>query len=541
MTLLRYHFPPPVDTVPERVETDLCIYGASPAGITAAIQARQLGHRVELCLPSAWLGGLTTGGLSNTDIGNKGSIGGLAREFYRRVGAVYGVTEEWRFEPKVAEQVLGAWLAEHGILPRFRLHLSGAICRDGQILSVHFENGLVVAAGCFIDASYEGDLLAAAGATFTVGREPNATYGEVLNGCQVRETHQFDSPIDPWVVPGQPASGLLPGVSTEPLAAPGTGDRVVQAYNFRVTGTTAADRRPWPQPAGYDPLDYELLARYLATGWNQVFRKFDPIRGHKVDINNHGPVSTDFIGGNHAFPTATPAAREAIFQQHVRWQQGLFWFLAHDPRVPAAIRTEMNRWGLPADEFIETGGWARQLYIREARRLVGDYVITEHDCRGRRQAEDPIGLGAYGMDSHNGRRLLVNGQVLNEGDVQTHGGRPYPISYRAIIPRRGEVTNLLVPVCVSASHIAYGSIRMEPVFMLLGQAAGLAAHLALSANVPVQDVDYTELRKRLEQAGQVMVWNPDQAVHYEPEAPLPPAGPSPASTPGTGERMLAQP
>jgi len=530
MRSLRYHVPPPRPLVPQEVTTTLCIFGASPAGITAAIQARQLGHAVELCIPSSWLGGLTSGGLSNTDIGNKGAIGGLAREFYRRVGAHYGIAEEWRFEPHVAEQVFTTWLAEYGVVPRFDQHLAGAEVRAGRIAAAHFESGLCVRAELFIDASYEGDLLAAAGVSFATGRESNGTYGEILNGVQVRETHQFDLPIDPWRVPGQPASGLLPGILDEPLGAPGSGDQVIQAYNFRVTATRAPGRLPWPQPEGYDPLDYELLARVLARGWNQVFRKFDRLRGGKVDINNHGPVSTDWIGGSHGFPLASPAEREAIFQGHVRWQQGWFWFLAHDPRVPEGIRAEMNAWGLPADEFTDTGGWPRQLYIREARRMLADVVITEHDCRGRHRASDPIGLGAYGMDSHHGRRLLVDGRVLNEGDVQTSGGRPYPISYRAIVPRRGEATNLLVPVCLSASHIAFGSIRMEPVFMLLGQSAALAAHLALRAGVPVQQVRYEELRPLLEQAGQVVDEDCATNTAYEPEAAPPLESRAPDST-----------
>jgi hypothetical protein len=269
--------------------------------------------------------------------------------------------------------------------------------------------------------------------------------------------------------------------------------------------TNASDnRRPFPQPVGYDRSAYELLARYLRGGWNEIFAKFDPIPGQKTDTNNHGAVSTDFIGQNHAWPEASYVAREKIFQAHITYQQGLQWFLSHDGAVPASIREVYATWGLPKDEFEETAGWPHALYIREARRMVSDYVMTEHHCRGTIPAEDPVGLGAYGMDSHHCRRLVIDGRLWNEGDVQAAGFPPYPISWRALIPRRGECTNLIVPVCVSASHIAYGSIRMEPVFMVLGQSAAIAAALAVKENCAVQDLPYSALREQLLQAGQML-------------------------------------
>jgi hypothetical protein len=284
---------------------------------------------------------------------------------------------------------------------------------------------------------------------------------------------------------------------------------------------------PFPKPEGYRPEDYELLARYLQAGWSELFKKFDPIRGKKTDTNNHGAVSTDFIGGSWRFPTATWPEREEIFQDHVRWQQGLMWFLTNDARVPDKWRMAMSRWGLAADEFVATGGWPHQLYIREARRLQGDYIITEHDCLGRTVAPDGVGLGTYAMDSHNCQRVLVDGFVRNEGDVQVSGFKPYPISYRAMTPRRLEADNLLVPVCLGASHIGYGSVRMEPVFMILGQSAALAAHLALQHDIAVQDVAYPDLRRLLDAGNQVVSWPPGEsenetgAILYEPEAPLP--------------------
>ncbi|MFA6135183.1 MAG: FAD-dependent oxidoreductase [Phycisphaerae bacterium] len=524
---MHYYFPPAQPTQTRKVEVDLCAYGSSPGAITAAVQAVRHGHSVALVINSAHLGGLTAGGLGNTDIGNKQSIGGLAREFYRRVGAHYGVEEEWRFEPKVAERTFREILTEANIQPFMREFPSTVDKTGGCIQSVRFESGLEISAKQFIDASYEGDLMALAGVSHVVGRESNADFNELLNGVQLRETHQFETSIDPYVVAGDPASGLLPGIESAPLAPIGSGDDKVQAYNFRMCLTQAPDRLPFPKPADYDPRDYELLARYLQTGWNESFKKFDRIRGGKTDTNNHGAISTDLIGGSWGFPRGGWQQRERIFQHHVTWQQGLMWFMCHDQRVPIALRAQYRTWGLPADEFVSTGGWPPHLYIREARRMLSDYVITEHDCRGFVRAPDSIALGAYAMDSHNCQRLVINGVVRNEGDVQSAGFRPYPIPYQAITPRRYEITNLLVPACLSATHIAYGSIRMEPVFMILGESAAHAAHLAISQSLAVQEVPYPELQKLLLTAKQVIKWPVSAApqedeVIYEPEAPPPP-------------------
>jgi hypothetical protein len=376
----------------------------------------------------------------------------------------------------------------------------------------------------FIDATYEGDLLAKAGVRYTVGREGNAQYGETLNGVQIRDKHQFEHPVSPYVTEGDPSSGLLPGISPDPPAPPGTGDRKVQAYNFRMTLTRdPAQRLPYPKPEGYDPREYALLARYLRKTTAFLFGKYDAltsrradglvVEGTKFDKNNHGAISTDYIGQSWAWPEADYPTRERIFRRHVVYQQGLMWFLTNDPAVPEDVRRRLAEWGLPKDEFADTGSWPRQLYVREARRMVSDYVITEGDCRGRRRARDPIGLGSYGMDSHNCDRVIVPDgaggvRVMNEGDVQAAGFPPYPISYRAIVPRRGECANLLVPICVSASHIAYGSVRMEPVFMILGQSAAVAAGLAADGDGAVQNVDYGRLRARLLELGQVLHWPP---------------------------------
>lgn len=499
----RYFAPAPHE--PFAISADLCIYGGVSGGAIAAIDAAARGLQVVLLEPSAHLGGMTAGGLGMTDVGNKHIIGGLSRQFYRRVGARYGVLEEWRFEPHVAERIFEDWLADSGVRVFKRQFVQAVTKTGGRLTALRTLSGLEVRADMFIDASYEGDLLALAGVSHTVGREGNAAYAETLNGAQIEHGHQFEHHVDPYVIPGVPSSGLLPGIDPDTSYEQGRGDRRIQTYNFRMCLTRRSDIRiPFPKPAQYDPGWYTFLKRHLATGWNEAFEKFDEIRGGKTDTNNHGPVSTDFIGQNHAWAEGDYAIRERIFQNHVTWQQGLMWCLANDPGVPAAIREPMSEWGLCADEFPESGGWPHALYVREARRMVSDYVMTEHNCRGVLEAEDPVGMAAYGMDSHHCRRMVRNGSLVNEGDVQVGGILPYPVSYRAIVPRQSECENLLVPFCISASHISFGSIRMEPVFMILGQSASIAASIALSSRIPVQQVPFGELRAALEESGQIL-------------------------------------
>lgn len=508
----RYHTPLPPPDDGFDLSCDLCIYCANAAGVAAAVQAARLGLKVLLFNPARRTGGMSSSGLGFTDFGNKDAIGGLALEFHRRLGAHYGVEAEWRFEPHAAERVFDQMLAEVGVAPRHGHYLAAAETRGGRIVAARFDNGVRVRAACFIDASYEGDLMAAAGVSFVIGREGNLAHGETLNGAQVHDTHQFDRPVDPFVRPGDPTSGLLPGIEAGPEPVVGAGDHRVQAYNFRLCMTRdPAIRVPFPKPAGYDRRWYELLARHLAAGWDEVFWKFDRIRGAKTDTNNHGAVSSDFIGQNHAWPAASHAGRERIFQAHVTYQQGLWWFLANDPAVPPAIRAEAASWGHAGDEFTDTGHWPHQLYVREARRMLGEAVMTEAHCLSRVTCDDPIGLGAYTMDSHNCRRFVRDGRVLNEGDFQVRLPWPYGIGYGAITPRRGECANLLVPVCASATHVAYGSLRMEPVFMILAQSAAAAASLFLRDGLAaVQDVPYAELRRTLLANGQILEW--DKAV-----------------------------
>ncbi|OLF10758.1 FAD-dependent oxidoreductase [Actinophytocola xanthii] len=524
------HYWYPVPAAPGQVTADVCVYGGTSAGVAAAVRVARAGRSVVLVVFGRHLGGLASSGLGATDSGRIEAIGGLSREFYRRVGAHYGRPESFAFEPHVAERVFDEWVAEAGV-PVYREHrLAGVDTAAGRITALRTENGKVFRARVFVDASYEGDLMAAAGVTHTVGRESNATYGETLNGVQFRSGHQFQGTVDPYVVPGDPVSGLLPGVQPDVPGPTGSGDHRIQAFNFRLCLTRAADRLPFPRPAGYDPARYELLRRYLAAGVWDAMRLNTPMPNGKTDMNNNGAVSTDNIGRNYGWPAGDYATREAIFQDHVRYQQGLLHYLANDPGVPAAVRAEVNTWGLPADEFPETGGWPHELYVREARRMVSDYVITEHDCRWARVAPDPVGLASYTMDSHNCTRVVVGGAARNEGDVQVAPAGPYGISYRAIVPRRGECANLLVPVALSASHIAFGSARMEPVFMLLGHAAAAAACLAVEHDAAVQDVDYATLRRGLLADGMVLTWPPGRGpLALEGASTLPAGQPSPVS------------
>ncbi|BCM92028.1 hypothetical protein IAD21_03907 [Abditibacteriota bacterium] len=638
---LSYYNPDRSTPVVKNLQCDVCIYGGSSAGVATALQVSRNGKMAIIIEPGNHLGGLSASGLGETDIGNKAAIGGIAREFYGRLGKKYGVAEEWTFEPHVAEGVFKEMAAEAKSPVLYRQFLKSVQKQGGRITSITLESGITVSAKMFVDTTYEGDLMAKAGVKYTVGRESNATYNEKLNGVQVHQLHQFDLAVDPYVIEGNPTSGLLTGISPEVPGPVGTGDHKIQAYNFRLCLTNdPANRIPFAKPAGYDPQRYVLLGRYLKAGWpaSEVFRKFDPIRNsfnanetenettpslqvsdvkdarslvgklkraggpftlylkqqfpselqtklnaydenqtpapelvqavvdglnrqiagplfytpalfakvqmsaatrqqvtqnltgealrrlnvrllqeaypvelgsqiyQKVDKNNHGAFSTDFIGENFDYPEADYATRERIFQAHVTYQKGLMWFMGNDPSVPETIRARWSQWGLPRDEFPETGGWPHQLYAREARRMLGGYVMTEKNCRAQEVVNDPVGLAAYTMDSHNVQRFVRDGRVWNEGDVQEKGVLPYPISYRSITPKKAECENLLVPVCLSASHIAYGSIRMEPVFMILGQSAADAATLAIDRGVALQDLPYSELKAKLDAHKQVLQW-----------------------------------
>jgi len=545
------------------LHADVVVYGDASVGVAAAVQAARMGKSVILVSQYGHLGGLTSSGLGYTDIGNRKILGGISREFYHRVYLHYQKEEAWVqqtkdefprmgqgapafddetelgsvFEPKVAERIFNEMVAEAGVeLVEGRLDLEEGAIMDGQrITGIRLEDGREIGGRMFIDASYEGDLMAAAGVSFTVGREANAKYDEKSNAITL-PVHSNNLPdgIDPYRVMGDPGSGLLPGVNPYDEADVGKGDHRLQAFCFRMCLTDAPDNLvPIEKPEGYDEADYEILFRALDAGhrgqWGQ-FYKFSAMPNRKTDSNNNGGISTDFIGRNYSplppdhadywdWTTLSHDERDALAEEHKHWQLGLVWTLQNHPRVPEDVREKYSGWGLPKDEFPDNGHWPYNLYVREGRRMISEFVMTEHQCRqdpGYPEVTDSVGMGAYTMDSHHVQRVIWKGQLKNEGDIQMSlGGKPYPISYRAIVPAKGECENLLVPWCLSSSHIAFGSIRMEPVGMVLGQSAATAAVQAIEAGSPVQDVDYEKLKEQLIKDGQklgVFDKSPDSAA-----------------------------
>jgi len=523
---------------------DVVVYGATSAGVIAAVQAKKMGRSVVVVGPDKHLGGLSSSGLGFTDTGNKAVIGGLARDFYHRIWEEYQKPATWKFqkqqeygnkgqgtpamdgenrtmwifEPSVAERVFEAYVREFEI-PVFRdewLDRKSGVAKTGEsIREITMLSGKKFAGKMFIDATYEGDLLATAGVSYHVGREAQSVYDEQWNGAQVgvlHHTHHFGKlNISPYRVPGDPKSGVLPRISVEPPGAYGAGDSRVQAYCYRFCVTNAEENRiPFPKPASYDAGQYELLLRVFDAGWRETFHKFDPIPNHKTDTNNHGPFSFDNIGMNYEYPEASYEKRAEILKEHRTYQQGLLYFIANDPRVPTEVREKAATYGLPKDEFLDNDHWPHQIYVREARRMTGQYVMTENELTKKRPTPDSVGMGSYTIDSHNTQRYITpEGFVQNEGDIGVHI-TPYEIAYGALVPKRGEANNLFAPVCVSSSHIAYGSIRMEPVFMILAQSAATAASMAIEKQLPVQDVPYPALKERLLSDGQVLGYTPPE-------------------------------
>ncbi len=533
---------------------DVVVYGGTSAGVIAAVQAKHLGKTVVVVSPEIHLGGLSSGGLGFTDTGNKAVIGGLARDFYHRIWQHYQKDEAWTFEkrskfgnrgqgtpaidganrtmwvfePHTAEQVFEDLVRENAIPVHRNQWLDrehGVKLADNRIVSIETHAGpssgdqptsaaatMTFAGKMFIDATYEGDLMAAVGVDYHVGRESQAEYDEKWNGNQIgvlHHEHHFSvltHPVSPYVKPGDPASGLLPRISPDPPGNFGDADHRVQAYCYRMCLTDVPENHtPFPKPKDYDPLQYELLLRVLDGGWRKNFDNFDLLPNRKTDTNNHGPFSTDNIGFNYDYPDASYERRREILTEHTNYQQGLMYFLANDPRVPEDVRQRIAPWGLAKDEFVDNGNWPHQIYVREARRMKGAYVMTENDILKRRKTPQPVGMGSYTMDSHNVQRYITpEDYVQNEGDLGVSTQGPYQIAYGSLTPKRGQCENLLVPVCLSCSHIAFGSIRMEPVFMILGQSAATAASQAINANLAVQDVDYDRLAKQLRADGQIL-------------------------------------
>lgn len=517
---------------------DVIIYGGTSAAITAAVQTIKMGKSVIVVSPDKHLGGLTSGGLGYTDTGNKSVIGGLSREFYHRVWQHYNTNDAWKwqkhseygnrgqgtvamdgenrtmwiFEPHVAEQVFEDFIAENNITVYRNEWLdreNGVVMEEGKIVSFKTLSGKSFSGRIFIDATYEGDLMACADVSYHVGRESNSVYNETWNGFQPgvkHHKHRFFADISPYKIPGDPNSGVLYGVSSEAPGKKGEGDNKIQAYCFRMCMSQHPDNRvPFPKPANYDASKYELLLRSLQTGRKDFFQKFDAIPNKKTDTNNHGPFSSDFIGMNYDYPEASYKRRLEIIQEHRDYQSGLLWFVANDPRMPEYIKTEIAKWGLAKDEFVDNDNWPHQIYVREARRMIGEYVTTENDVLLKREVPRSVGMGSYAMDSHNVQRYIKpDGFVQNEGDIGVKPPAPYAISYGSLLPKKEECTNLLVPVCVSSSHIAFGSIRMEPVFMILGQSAATAAVMALEKNIGIHDLAYDDLKTQLLKDGQVL-------------------------------------
>ncbi|MBJ2174422.1 FAD-dependent oxidoreductase [Aureibaculum sp. A20] len=517
---------------------DIIIYGGTSAAIIAAVEAKISGKSVIVVSPDIHLGGLTSGGLGWTDTGDKSVIGGLSRDFYHRVYMHYNTKEAWNwqpkeaygnkgqgtramdgqsrtmwiFEPHVAELIFEDFVKEYDIQvdrDEWLNRENGVEVEDGKIISITTLSGKTYSGKVFLDATYEGDLMATAGVSYHVGREAGSVYDEEWNGVQtgvLHHKHWFLSDISPYVVAGDVTSGVLPRISKVSPGNKHDGDDKIQAYCFRTCMTNhEANRTPFPKPENYDPLQYELLARSLATGRDDFFEKFDGIPNYKTDTNNHGPLSSDNIGMNYDYPEASYDRRKEIIKEHEDYQKGFYWFVANDPRIPKDIQMEMQKWGLAKDEFTDNGNWPHQIYVREARRMIGQFIMTENELLKKRPTPNPVGMGSYTMDSHNTQRYIkADGFVQNEGDIGVNTKGPYAISYGALVPKKEECTNLLVPVCVSSSHIAFGSMRMEPVFMILGQSSAVAAVLAIDNNVAVQDVDYEMLKNALAEKGQVL-------------------------------------
>lgn len=517
---------------------DVVVYGGTAGGVITAISAARQGARVALLEPRDHLGGMVSGGLGWTDFGKKEVIGGYSLEYYERAGKKYGAPIQWTLEPRVAEDIFKEWVREAGVevFYRHRLREKTGVKKDGaRITTITLENGASFTGAIFADASYEGDLMAQAGVAYTWGREGQSEYGESLAGVRDRTPkHQFQVQLKPTDAAGT----FMPEISKEKKAADGSADKKVQAYNFRLCMTKTPENRVlFPKPAGYDAGRFALLARMLAEmdkikqasaaelkggaapvertdpmfrlkqPWSLVdVMKPDPIPNGKTDTNNNGAFSTDYIGGNYGYPEASYAERDTIWQAHVDYVQGFFYFLQNDPQVPKGLHDEMAPWGLCKDEFTDTKHWPHQLYVRESRRMVGEHVMSQKDIQTELTKADVIGMGSYNSDSHNIQRIVnADGFVENEGDMQVPV-TPYQIPYSVMLPKKADAVNLLVPVAFSASHVAYSTLRMEPQYMIIGQAAGVAAKMAIDGKLAVQDIDRAALTKTLRGQRAVMEW-----------------------------------
>jgi hypothetical protein len=522
---------------------DLIVYGATSGGIISAVQAVKEGLSVLVLEPSEHIGGMTTGGLSWVDGGELETIGGLSKAFFEEVCVGSGEPPEgfssgwnpWTLTPSVALAAFERLISEFEIPVLTGQRLKEDVPSVGKVGSrvseLRMESGELFRGRMFIDATYEGDLMAAAGVSYRIGRESRDEFGESKAGVlgpSERQPQQFDVFIDPYRVPGDPESGLLRYIQEGPLAPEGSGDDKTQAYCYRVCLTRDSDivkRVEISEPAGYDQERYEILRRYLAaraaagleTRLEEDLLKISHLPDLKTDINNRGPLSLDHIGESWSYPEGSYAERERVIREHTEYTQGLFWFLKSDPSVPPHIREAMAAFAYPADEYEKNGHWSPQLYVRVARRMLGEKFMTQHDIPGTSEAS--IGMGSYGVDSHHVQRLIFPADYGpdthgawerdSSGKLQLEGNFlekkcAYEIPYGAICPKREQCENLLVTFCVSASHVAFSSLRMEPIFMLLGQSAASAVAQALREEVEVQAIDMMRLREKLRADGQAL-------------------------------------
>jgi hypothetical protein len=495
---------------------DVIVYGGTAGGTMAAIAAAREGVRVALLEPGRHVGGMLSGGLGRTDMDRQQNvIGGLSREFFERAGKHYGQPITWLFEPSVAERILKAWLAEAGVQVIFEQRLASISKRSGRIVQLRTASGQEYQAAVYVDSSYEGDLMKAAGVSYAVGRDSRSLYGEALAGRQdfLPDGHQFRV-----AVPALDAAGdLLPYVRPqEMLEATGAGSRKFQSYCFRLCLTrNPANRLPLPRPDGYDAARYVLVRAYLdALGDSVRLRDFLGISllpNDKTDINSGGAVSTNLPGASWEYPEASYGRRQEIWNEHLTWAQGLLYFLANDPAVPERLRAEMNQWGLAKDEFPDTGHWPHQLYVREGRRMLGEYVLTQHDLQENRHKPDSIGMGGYNIDIREVQWVAhdvyhfpsVRKEVFMEGYLSMPV-EPYEIPYRSLLPKRSQCENLLVTTCISASSVAYASFRMEPQYMIAGPAAGVAAAQAVRTKLAPARIDVASLQERLRRQHQIL-------------------------------------
>jgi len=522
----------------EIFRADVIVYGGTSSAVVAAVQVSRMEKSVILVSPDKHLGGLSSSGLGFTDTGNKTVIGGIAREFYQLIYRHYQNPESWKwqkqseygnvgqgnpaidgenrtmwiFEPHAAEEAFENLISHSKVevhRGEFLNRESGIVKKNDAIVSIKTISGNIYSGKVFIDATYEGDLMASAGVKYTIGRESGDTYKEQFNGIQkgvFHHDHHFKVNVDPYKIPGDPSSGLLPRICPDSPGENGTGDKKIQAYCYRLCMTKVPENRiPITKPEGYDSTQYELLGRVSEKGWKEFFNKYDPIPNLKTDVNNHGPVGFDNIGMNWDYPEASYKRRSEILKEHELYQKGLLYFITTDRRIPTEVREIMKQWGLVKDEFKDNGNWPYNIYVRESRRMLGEYVMTENEVLGKTKVPQSIGMGSYAMDSHNVQRYVTpEGYVQNEGDIGVTPEKPYQIDLGSVIPKREDCTNILVPVCISSSHIAFGSIRMEPVFMILGQSSGIIASMAIDGEKSIQDLNYNDIKTKLEASGQVL-------------------------------------